>query len=411
MFFVLYKNDFTPSAAQRTSSGNDINKPSTGRRSDMATRYKRDAGIRLLVFAVAAVFSLWHSDAFSSDPDTLFLLTSDGPPGSASFQDISGRGIAITPHGSANHSTATAKFGDTSIQIAGSGNYLSLSQDPLSGIGYGDFTVDLWVYLNGPDGTIIGGYSWALGTGFEIAQIYGQLTVTAMGVMSATITAAALPTGQWVHVAVVRNGAVVTLYVNGAATASAAASGAYASSTSGVYLGAMAWNTALYALNGYIDAVRVTRNALWTGNFIPPTTAAPVAPASWEVSDDNDLVTQAHVRIGTSTGQSDLAVNGQITAREVVVTDAGWADFVFDDNYVLPDLGSVEAYVARHRHLPGIPASSDIAASGISVSEMFRHQMAKIEELTLYIIALEKQQKALQARVRILSSEQSRPNR
>jgi len=102
------------------------------------------------------------------------------------------------------------------------------------------------------------------------------------------------------------------------------------------------------------------------------------------------------VGIGTLTPQSELAVNGTITAREVVVTDAGWADFVFDEGYRLPSLEDVESYINRNRRLPDIPSEKDIKEKGLSVSEVLSRQMQKIEELTLYIIQLHERIEALE---------------
>ncbi|MEE4358127.1 MAG: hypothetical protein V2I97_16775, partial [Desulfococcaceae bacterium] len=45
-----------------------------------------------------------------------------------------------------------------------------------------------------------------------------------------------------------------------------------------------------------------------------------------------------NVGIGTAVPQSKLAVNGTITAKEVVVTTDGWADYVFDKDYKLMPL-------------------------------------------------------------------------
>ena len=92
------------------------------------------------------------------------------------------------------------------------------------------------------------------------------------------------------------------------------------------------------------------------------------------------------VGIGTTNPQSKLAVNGEITAKEIKVTETGWSDFVFEDTYELPSLNSVETYIMKHKHLPDIPPAKEVKQQGIAVSEILAKQMQKIEELTLYII-------------------------
>ncbi|MGD9159500.1 MAG: hypothetical protein PVG39_13900 [Desulfobacteraceae bacterium] len=94
-----------------------------------------------------------------------------------------------------------------------------------------------------------------------------------------------------------------------------------------------------------------------------------------------------NVGIGTTNpGSYKLAVEGKIGAREVVVTQAAWADHVFNDNYTLPSLEKVESYIKENKHLPDIPSAKEVEEEGLSMADMMKKQMQKIEELTLYVI-------------------------
>ncbi|WP_326992130.1 hypothetical protein [Chitinophaga sp. 212800010-3] len=97
-----------------------------------------------------------------------------------------------------------------------------------------------------------------------------------------------------------------------------------------------------------------------------------------------------NVGIGTFVPQAKLAVNGDLVAKKVRVTQAGWADFVFHPDYQLPGLQQVEEYITLHRHLPDIPAAAEVEKEGLDVAEMSKKMMQKIEELTLYIILQDK---------------------
>jgi len=107
------------------------------------------------------------------------------------------------------------------------------------------------------------------------------------------------------------------------------------------------------------------------------------------------------VGIGTTNPKSKLSVNGIITAKEIKV-ESGWSDFVFEKQYELPSLKIVESYIKMHKHLPDIPSAKEVKEQGLAVSDMLAKQMQKIEEMTLYLIELKKENDQLKDRVAML---------
>lgn len=93
------------------------------------------------------------------------------------------------------------------------------------------------------------------------------------------------------------------------------------------------------------------------------------------------------------TGNYKLFVEGGILTEKVKValrsTD-NWADYVFEKNYDLMPLKNVEEYINKNKHLPGIDSAEELSEKGLDLAEMQAKHMAKIEELTLYIIAQNK---------------------
>lgn len=85
-----------------------------------------------------------------------------------------------------------------------------------------------------------------------------------------------------------------------------------------------------------------------------------------------------------------LDVNGKIRANEIVVNTTG-ADYVFEDNYKLKALDEVESFIEENNHLPGIPSAVEMQAEGMSVGELNTKLLEKVEELTLYMIELKKE--------------------
>ncbi len=111
---------------------------------------------------------------------------------------------------------------------------------------------------------------------------------------------------------------------------------------------------------------------------------------------------KGNIGIGTqSPGAYKLAVEGKIGAREVGVKARAWADFVFDDNYSLPSLKTVEAHISANKHLPGIPSEAQVKRDGYALGAMDAAKpLQKIEEPTLYIIDQQKQIDELRSLVR-----------
>jgi hypothetical protein len=101
-----------------------------------------------------------------------------------------------------------------------------------------------------------------------------------------------------------------------------------------------------------------------------------------------------------------LAVDGKLVAKSIFVTlaAANWADFVFAPTYALQPLPELEAYLKQNRHLPAIPSAAEVEQNGIDVGEMNARLLQSLEELTLHVIELSKQNARLQAEVAALAA-------
>ena len=101
-----------------------------------------------------------------------------------------------------------------------------------------------------------------------------------------------------------------------------------------------------------------------------------------------------------------LAVDGKLVAKSVFVTQAStnWADFVFAPTYALRPLPELEAYLKQNRHLPAIPSAAEVEKNGVDLGEMNARLLQSLEELTLHVIELGKQNAYLQAEVTTLAA-------
>lgn len=82
---------------------------------------------------------------------------------------------------------------------------------------------------------------------------------------------------------------------------------------------------------------------------------------------------------------------GVLSEDFAMAPGASWADYVFEEDYKLPHLTEVEAFIKTNKHLPNIPAQAEVEQNGYSMHVMNVKMLEKIEELTLYIIAQEKE--------------------
>jgi len=112
---------------------------------------------------------------------------------------------------------------------------------------------------------------------------------------------------------------------------------------------------------------------------------------------DGELSVEKNMGIGVKNPQNKLDVNGTIHSKEVKVDMTGWSDFVFKKEYNLPTLEDVEKHITEKGHLENIPSEEEVLKNGINLGEMNTKLLQKIEELTLYMIEMKKENQALKS--------------
>ena len=94
----------------------------------------------------------------------------------------------------------------------------------------------------------------------------------------------------------------------------------------------------------------------------------------------------------------DLYCNSKAYVREVIVTLDPFPDYVFSKSYKLKSLDELEKYIKENGHLPGIPKESEVKKEGLNIGEMQAKLLEKIEEMTLYMIKMQKRIDELEAK-------------
>lgn len=113
------------------------------------------------------------------------------------------------------------------------------------------------------------------------------------------------------------------------------------------------------------------------------------------------------LRVGGTQGATGFVacINGKLIATEVrVQPTTSWPDYVFAKGYKLMSLEELESKINADQHLPNIPAATDVKENGIMLGDMQTKAMEKIEELTLYLIDLGKQNKEMKKEIEALKT-------
>lgn len=200
-----------------------------------------------------------RKEASGIDEKTAFLL-------SDALADTSGNGVSITNNG-VTISDAQSKFGGKSLYFDGS-SYLEAALAV-----EGDVTIDCWVYFTEH------GSQWC--TPFNLTA--GSNRGIYMHIMSTSIKLGAsatdnniadveisevLPFGTWHHIAIVRSGTNVYLFINGTKKGTMENS---LTTNDKIVLGHLSSSASGTKYKGYMDELRVSKTARWTTNFTPPT--------------------------------------------------------------------------------------------------------------------------------------------
>ena len=171
---------------------------------------------------------------------------------------------------------------------------------------------------------------------------------------------------------------------------------------------------------------RIGGTGLWLNKTSSSHSMCPHFSINWDNNNNLTFSTNSYMnsyypaifKFTKATFDNDVIVNGKLTCKdELNVTEVNSksirteditvdmnnaADYVFDENYNLRSLSDVESFVKENKHLPGVPSAAEMAEKGMSVSQMSNLLLEKVEELTLHMIELEKENKALKAEMESL---------
>jgi hypothetical protein len=194
---------------------------------------------------------------------TSLLLHMDGTNTSTNFVDSGPNALAVTAAGNAQVSTAQSKYGSASGYFDGTGDSLTIPANSVFALGTGNYTIEGWFYSLTSGSSLRGMIDFrtaATGTnGLMLRENDGGFLVY---LNNATIlsTTTGRVANQWQHVALVRNGTTVTLYVDGVSQTSVTSSTNLTDNAMRIS-GFVDTQSSVFTYNGYMDDLRITKYA------------------------------------------------------------------------------------------------------------------------------------------------------
>jgi len=228
----------------------------------------------------------------------------------------SGTEKTVTAVDNAHHDNGQAKFGSTSLYCDGTNDSIEVS-DSSDFAFTGDYTVEFWVYFNGTpsNNTHFAGQGTDSAANFAFffrCDSGGNFSAgTSNGSTQRLITSSTDMTNAWHHVALVKNGTSMKLYIEGTSEGTPVTHSDIVQNVSYPFEFGGGNNSNSH-VNAWFDEIRISKVARYTGNFTPPTSV---------FSADANTVLLIHCdgSNGTSTFTDSSTVTGKVTHLH------GWA--------------------------------------------------------------------------------------
>jgi hypothetical protein len=284
--------------------------------------------------------------------NTSLMLTGDD------FIDWSNQHNAVTNNGSTPLSSSIKKYNSSSYDFSSTGRYLSMPTSSNFELLSNNFTIELWAYRTG-NGTgdrfiIDKGNSQSFLLRWQAANSL-QFYISSTNVLDYPNFAFTLAT--WYHIAVVRNGNLFTLYINGVSVTTGNSATSVLTTATNL---AVCANSGSGGENfqGYLTDIRITKGiARYTANFTPPTAALPSYKIQDRTQNNLTLTPYGNVQLSTDVfknGAGSMFFDG--TEDSVVMGDSsqftfGTGDFTIEAWVYITRVWGTHAIVSQRSDL------------------------------------------------------------
>ena len=262
----------------------------------------------------------------AGDPDFEYvsmLLSGNGTDGAQNntFLDSSTNAFSVTRNGNTTQGTFSPYGSNWSNYFDGNGDFLTSPSSANVDLTSGDFTIEAWVFCaaftnstivtkDGQFNLTFPQYGFGISATGKLIGTVGNGTSGILSNVQNVTGATTLTLNAWNHVAFVKSGTTLTIYLNGVSDASATQTVTMVSGGRAVYIGYDAGQPASAYFNGYISNLRIVKGtAVYTSAFSPPT--APLTA----ITNTSLLTCQSNRFRDNSTNNFTITRNGDVRVQ------------------------------------------------------------------------------------------------
>jgi hypothetical protein len=282
------------------------------------------------------------TSALAADSNTIFLGLYNNrfqyTDSTAAFTNMTVTGTpsvqAFSPFNPTSSWSATTNGG--SGYFDGNGDSLTGPTNTATAYNFiGDFTIESWCYFNSVATGYAGIVSWADSGGWNGWQFLNNAGIITFQFLTGsagagTVTSSTtVTTGQWYHIAVVRSGSTITLYLNGLSVGTVSYSSSQTSASSFIKVAADRLGTSL--TTGYLASIRVVNGtAVYSGtSTTTPNFTLPTAPLT-AITNTSLLLNFTNAGIYDATSKNDLETVGNAQISTAISAKWGSGSMYFD---------------------------------------------------------------------------------